>query len=119
MTNEEILKGNKLIKEFLIKNSTDSGFKDDDILYFHLSWDLLMSVVEVIESDVTTVKAFTIAYNGLPRQRGHECYSCEILPVEENAFNTMFYTSFSKIECVWFVVVKYIKWYNEQVNQNA
>jgi hypothetical protein len=101
MTQKEILKGNKLIAEFMGLYSYGVlnpvyAYNDDDYLacnhyelkelIYHSSWDWLMPVVEKIGNIPEHGYVFKRSLDG-----------------------GLFY----KIESVWLAVVEFIKWYNQ------
>lgn len=102
MTPEEIIEGNRLIAEFMVERS--------DLLFitfsskYHKLWDWLMPVVEKIES------------------MGHPCKIClshtEFLHCHSDTMSiTWPMAGTSKIESVYDAVLTFIKWYNNQTNQ--
>ena len=89
---KNIIENNKLIAEFLVNND----YLTINDLKYHEDWNLLMEVVEKIES----IKGVQIFINGI---------SCEIMfksKVISKHSNT-------KIEAVYNACVTFIDWYNE------
>lgn len=126
MTEEQITEGNKLISEFMggkmIVDDWDGisliRFPDESIkhlgtLKYHSSWDQLMEAVEKIES----IRIPQFAYGLELTMRGKRCVAITNVSSGKDIVNVgfadynenVFYT---KIEGVWLVVVKFIKWYN-------
>ena len=119
MTQEEIDNGNGLIRTFdnplmKIKDGWVVVGDDDEKIYpirsvkYHSDWNMLMPVVEKIESMGNTIveigkkhcRIQPILYN-----KERDCMQWEMM--HENKKN-------SKIEAVWFSVVSFIKWHNSQ-----
>jgi len=114
MKEQEILKGNKLIAEFMElrmnaigKNTGNSDMRREYFWHFddinkrdaealpdyHSSWDWLMPVVEKIEKEHNGV---VIRYE-----------SCELPIIIERV------TGNTKIEATWIAIIKFIEWYNK------
>ena len=112
MTQEEIIAGNKLIAEFMglsycEKYRYEGWYKnhehnhricDFDGLKYHTSWDWLMPVVEKIEKMNTTVVI--------------EGIMCEI-KTHSIGFDMTASDERSKILAVYYAVIEFIKWYND------
>lgn len=112
---EEILKGNKLIAEFMdykiIKNRfekersyTYNGDKHETSLsikevYYNSSWDWLMPVVEKIE------KNFEVTISDI---------FCKIILSDGEGYATGIIKkdAETKIKATWMAVVCFVKWYN-------
>lgn len=110
---------NKIIAEFM-------GIEFADSLKYHESWNLLMPVVEKIEKIFKTkdrIPSFKISaqsvwfylpdhsvkiqFESEPTPTAfYEVAGCYSEAVEKVKFDT-------KIEAVYYVVVKFIEWYNE------
>ena len=78
-------------------------------LFYHSSWDWLMSVVEKIEKDywVTIVTRLTKT-------------SCAVHKPHKGFEQISRGDSFSKIHAIWLMVVSFIKWYNScQKEENS
>lgn len=133
MTQEEILKGNKLIATFmngfLIKDSSnlddDKGRKywqfpgaviwSQDEFKYHYSFDWLMQVVEKIEkTKANCYDAFSVRIiRKFCSIEGHENGKSDGL-----IYQTPFRQEHnSKIETVWQAVIGFIKYYNAQPPQ--
>jgi hypothetical protein len=112
MKQEEITQNNKLIAEFMGPDSLNVKIGNTEIyphlilselgvdaLIFHTSWDWLMSVVEKINKrDWVTIKAD----------------ECKIHPLDIDDFKEIVVNEQKDlITAVFYAVVKYIKWYNE------
>lgn len=141
MTQEEILKGNKLIAEFMIDNinfrvhqpiygsylyyqkhvneydtwvtlSSSTNKNETPGFYFHSSWNWLMSIVEKIESILDEYHG----YFGVHIVSN----SCTIQAtnfrpdkkIPDPPHYFATYTMNSKIESAWYAIVEFIKWYN-------
>jgi hypothetical protein len=117
MTQEEIVKGNKLISEFMgyrINFQDDIPFVTlDKILFdeyvavsnwakYNSSWDWLMPVVERIES-------FGYYFFMFPNNESHISKYTSIVGKSISQIQLT-----SKLESVWYVVVEFIKWYNKE-----
>ena len=100
MTQEEILEGNELIAKFIGRNK--SYDERDRIYHYDTSWDWLMPVVEKIESlgwDIEIIKnSCAIRCGNKPNRFFETLTICDL-----------------KMEAVWSSIVKFIKWYNQQV----
>lgn len=131
MTQDEIVKGNKLIAEFMgyvfWKHSSDSRFpkgfwskpgcKMAELIFDH-DWNELMSVVEKISNI-----HYPDYYNGRPRdhEQEHEYDDCAyprtfgMRDAEGNymvRFNAdQLHTAPTFIEAVWLAVTSFIQWY--------
>lgn len=115
MSSEEIIEGNKLIREFM-KHGYMSVRLDYD-----RSWDDLMPVVEKIESlgFWISISADTVdmGWKHLVDDNGNDLYPS--FPDIFFDWNTNYYqsakaTANSKINAVWLAIVEFIKWYNTQ-----
>lgn len=110
MTQEEILKGNKLIAEFMGNKFTHcSSIK---CVKYHSSWDWLMPVVEKIE---TFPFITTIITSGCRISMWEESVPYEWINVDFEdiySFGGKYYVR-TKIEATWLTVVEFIKWYNK------
>lgn len=134
MENKEIIEGNKLIAEFMeVKNvreytlnekhkcliiSDDDGFieyvEGINFLSYNDSWNSLMPVVEKIEK-----LGFDSRIHGNNSDDG---YLCDFLESNTNNEISCFVTwqdsGGTKIQATYKAVVKFIKWYNENKNNN-
>jgi len=133
MTKEEILEGNKLIAEFLglektnvedcydvcsyLENNPNSTLPCSvpwtEGLYFHMSWDWLMPVVEKIESISIKDKLYCefLMLNGTNVSiRARDYHDGSVLFESLGCFNKTLKT---KIEAVYKSVVDFIKWNNK------
>lgn len=129
MTQEEIEEGNKLIAEFMgfkmvyhqgelakgIKKELWRRFPDEDDslpmgslsisqFRYHYSWDMLMPVVEKIESMGYQVNITNYGCNIQEYEKAYKEYS-NISVAEDGALN--------KITNVYKAVVQFIKYYND------
>ena len=118
MTPEEILKGNRLIAEFMdldvlygdyvLHESAEKGKATK--MKYHSSWDWLMPVVDKIESLTDGTKtclywfeitpSFVLLYSHPQLEKIPDFE----IKVENN----------NKLEAVWNGVVRFIEWYNQQ-----
>jgi len=126
LTTDEILEGNKLIAEFMgvtLEGSERNGFwlVGDGVLTaftqhlgYHASWDWTMPVADRINS---MGKAFSLAvfksYVSLTVEKGGKFYKdfsfshAEYITAEQTGKEAMFK-----------LLVKFVKWQNEQVRNN-
>lgn len=133
MSEQEIVKGNKLIAEFIGLEKNDFGYwinKDylfnsqlkllDFELKFHSSWDWLMPVVEKIENtkpfySVSNNAGFWYNDETDTVDRNKLQYLCIISDksyrIIINSAN-YFPERDNKLVATWFAVVEFIKWYN-------
>jgi hypothetical protein len=121
MENNEIIKGNKLIAEFMGYKyyphpAKDSGWRKEKghlklhgyflcrtnkQLEYHSSWDWLMPVVEKISETYTVniqsypVMGFDVRFN-------------------EGTYRRAYSENESAIKAVWTAVIKFIEWYNQK-----
>lgn len=122
MTQEEIIKGNKLIAIFMRGKyhiATEGHNEDDEILFptsptifesmlqrsverlkYHIDWNWLMPVVEKIDH-----KGYDVFINGL---------YCRISDCGQSDFELESGEVKTSIEAVWETVVEFIKWFNQQ-----
>ncbi len=105
MTAEEVLKGNKLIAEFMGK-PTGIGISIGTFNYYHFSWSQLMPVVEKLCKTELTYANVDEKYTKYPRTFG-------MLDDEGNFMvrlncASVFHAS-TLIEATWLAVVDYIK----------
>jgi hypothetical protein len=116
MTDQEILEGNKLIAEFMgVKIGVDKyswrpGCIDpleERHLAYHEEWGWLMPVVEKIE-EIHHVKEGH--YLNVRISQGY--IQIEGCPGERIFVNTSI--AGSKKKAIWYAVVDFIKWYNQQ-----
>jgi hypothetical protein len=99
MTQEEILEGNKLIAEFMGLPVHEEYFRGIDACKYHSDWNLLMPIVEKIES---LGYSFEI-----------ELFSCYV--IDSKTLSTIIECHYnSKIKSTYQAVVEFIKWYNQQ-----
>ncbi len=97
MKEKEIINSNKLIAEFMGKNT---NLRFIDPYGYHCSWDWIMPVVEKIESI-----GYPVTIN---------CHkSCYINITSKDASHIMVDFAETKIEAVYNAVVEFIKWFNE------
>lgn len=121
MTKQEILISNKLIAEFMggkmivtdyhginIIEFPDKSTKDLHGLKYHNSWDVLMTVVEKIES---LTFGNTTQFNVVIDKRGC-CITQYFYGGEHQRWQTGLYNSLNKIESAWTCVISFIKWFN-------
>lgn len=116
MSNEEILKANKSICDFMglptminsrgyliIKPETGLEF---DYVNYHLSWDKLMCVVDRIETELMTTVVILKD-------------KCQITKFNEKSIPEFAKTveANSKIKATWLCVVEYVNWHNKTVSQ--
>lgn len=107
MTQQEINEGNILIENFFYPASIQR--KPEDCCEYHNCWDILMPIVEKIESLPNTSVYFSKTHLGIHRIE---------ISVEKPTYSysgmqkTIFIQSKSKIEGVYEAVVEFIKWYN-------
>lgn len=129
MTQEEIIKGNNLIAEFMEyeiagtdgdtsavlayyfpdNHPTHAGMVSADSLLFNSSWDWLMPVVEKIEKDRNCI---IIDGTSCHIDSNDGQYSETNCCTMNNRFETDKDTE-SKIESTWMAVVEFINWYNK------
>lgn len=120
MTEQEIIKGNKLIHEFISplsytdgKKSMNNNYLKTKKLKYHSSWDWLMPVVEKIEGIYPFFTKYSSSFSVVISDK--ECY------IEYSGYEagTLIETiqGNSKKEATWLAVVEFIKWYNEE-NKN-
>lgn len=117
-------KNNKLIADFMCIKTFDKsngisglwccGSYSDEFVKYDCSWDWLMPVVDKIESlNETETSKEIVDINShnvrtWPTEKKNEIIAgCYRNSPEEVKFN-------SKIEACYYVVVKFIKWYNKQ-----
>lgn len=139
MTEQEIIKDNKLIAEFMgailitPKNTElEPYYREFDIegllrrdtlvkvLKYHTSWNRLMPVVEKIESlfySVSNQAEFwyddetdTVNHSRIQYICSISNRSCNIIINSANYYHERL----SKITATWYAVVEFIKWYNTQ-----
>ena len=105
MTAQQIKDGNKMIAEFMRMKITEVVYERNERIIidkefcFNNFWDLLMPVVEKIER---MDGHFTIGTNKI------ECQFQDFRGSSKVGFG------YTKIQCVWEVIVEFIKWYNTQ-----
>jgi hypothetical protein len=109
MKNKEIIEGNKLIAEFM---GVGKEYKFKNILAtdYHNSWDWLMPVVDKISSLGYTV---VIEFHQNPELCNISIQDNETYEYIANDCEDFDYTIDSNIHMVWFEIVNFIKWYNE------
>jgi len=136
MTKQKIIKGNKLIAEFMYPNLDEEiklgeietngapdlwvkgilYYKDYSRLEYHTNWNWLMQVVDKIEhlyEDETSSPIFDINSHyskftvGYPQHKFKQWIIGAYLTSPEKI------KADSKIEATWMVVVEFIKWYNK------
>lgn len=110
---EDIIKGNKLIAEFVkLERRGQTYYYEDDTcdnnkLLYHTSWDWLMPVVEKIEktwinganSTLLTEGDIVQIYHG--REHDSKDFATGILRGERK-------------KTLWLAVIEFINWYNKQ-----
>lgn len=122
MTEQEILECNCLIAKFM---KVDYSGKEKCLKY-HSSWDWLMLVVSEIENIGSIVEIHGTRH-AFEKINLHYCrlhYSVFNTVTDKYVtdevvlfkYNTEF--NISKINCVYKAVVEFIKWYNQQNNNN-
>lgn len=111
MENKEIIDGNKLIAEFMglkdvmsFREQIGNGFCSPVDMKYHTSWDWLMIVVEKIES----LGYYT---NILSADNNNKSHTMHITRINEQEQYSLWHDS--KIHAVYYAVVEFIKWYNE------
>ena len=126
MTDKEILEGNKLIALFmeawfnpdcLFNDIKGTWFIDgigkrcaDGCLKFHTSWDWIMPVVEKIEKLGNGNRYELVNFQIV---RNFSCVS--VANVGENLYGLdKNIICLTKIESVYYSVIEFIKWYNQQ-----
>ena len=120
MTNEEIIKGNKLIAEFMgakmivddwdgisLIRFPDESTKHLGALKYNSSWDQLMEAVEKIEKNCWIIITTRVSKTTCAIYQPYKEF--EIISRGDSE---------SKIEAVWVAVVEFIKWYNEKNKNN-
>ncbi len=90
--------GNKLIADFMGKPTHIMP----QLLKYHTSWDWLMPVVEKIFMQRLIVEDFVITPG-----------KAYIIVKGAGKFNSPFNPCYTTIQEVWYVVVKFIEWYNK------
>jgi hypothetical protein len=121
MTAQEVLKGNKLIAEFIEYPGDGKGMYFDQLnqlvspeyLPYHRDWNWLMGVVEKIESVMDVYHGrfgVHIVSNGCTIQSTR--FRSDEISEPPHYFSSI--TLPSKIESTWVAVVEFIKWYNIQ-----
>lgn len=120
MTQEEIIKGNKLIAEFNGKGNY-SYYGHSIELYgtphypknkikYHISWDWLMPVVEKIIKEYMT--DYYNEYDmGIPN-------SYYVAIGSDGKYSSQGISKNSLIEATWLSVIEFIKWYNKNKEIN-
>lgn len=112
MIQDQIREGNKLIAEFMSQplNSTQVTFSNprkevivDRSFKYNVSWDWLMPVIEKIEQQGCIVEIWLSLGKGCRIQKPQSKTQSWHVVMESN----------STIEAVYFSVVEFIKWYNE------
>lgn len=107
MKTQEIIEGNKLIKQFMeIDVFTYGSWKQDQLTEgkYHSSWDWLMPVVlkiNTMDNFDYSVKIFTMDCQ-IENSKGEIIARCECK-----------YNPDELINSVWEAVVEFIKWYNQ------
>jgi len=116
-----VLNGNKLIRKFELKIDDNKFFIDKYDLKYHKSWDWLMQIVEKIEylyEDESTLPKINI--------NSHYCEFSLYLE-QKDTFRAIAgcipespekVIMKSKLEAVYYVVIKFIEWYNENNKSN-
>lgn len=137
MNAKEIIKGNKLIAEFMglkpfntgdkwalghnschcceiTEEKTMNGFAS--IAKYHSSWDWLMPVVEKIESMFYFFNSAPFIDDEMDELSGE--YFCVVIQRRTTNLNLPYFIDItgcsSKKEATWKAVVEFIKWYNEK-----
>lgn len=108
MTEQEIIEGNKLIDIFMDNWLVSRGFSETELNY-HSDWNLLMPVVEKIES----IESFVVSFNreGVFIQNGFEGQEqYKLITMLPWDLRHTSHKEYSKIEYVWLAVVEFIKW---------
>jgi hypothetical protein len=112
MNKDEISKNNRLVVGFMNGNIKNTDFYGDfNQCKYNSSWDLLMPVVEKIESIKDDYHGrFQVFINS------NQCIiqSINIFKKRKNDYYFNEYTLGSKIESTYMAVVKFIEWYNKQ-----
>lgn len=122
MSEQEILKGNKLIAEFLgiekkIYGETGITYYIDNIPYqlfklkYHSSWDWLMPVVEKIEK-LSTISFECKYYDPDYKREDYEVKSFYFIYSYSSQNKKFIANSNNKLEAYWLAVVEFIKYYN-------
>ena len=105
MTREEIIKGNKLIAEFMGENHHLKNMQ------FHSSWGWLMPVVQKI---ATLGFKVTLEFEEKPYLNSISIQEISTGEYIEEDYEDMDYEIESDIHLVWFNVVNFIKWKLQQ-----
>lgn len=126
LTREERIKGNILISEYMGLLSSPSGhiypvgrgWCNSDILRYHEDWNWLMAVVGKIEKEKVVLiggddeHTFDVWIN----EDG-----CSVEEETHNSMGTLFterkVDGENKIDSVWRAVVKFVHWYNKNVEK--
>lgn len=139
MTQEETIRGNKLIAEFMgaeVKNETycfhfgnpayeiqieEMSFESVKRLRYQSSWDWLMPVVEKIESLWISGEQSSVTIRRNFVEIVHEVgynnidYAKNSNLRKDNELGGAFHTNnYTKIENTYKMVIEFIKWYNTQ-----
>lgn len=104
MTKEEILKGNKLIAEFMMKGNSEIYIPE-----YHHSWNWLMPVVEKIQhlegnNKISVNIDFQI----------HLLGAVELWLDNKRVFGMTAFEVGTLIDAVYEGVIQFIKWYNKE-----
>jgi|ERR1039457_971527 hypothetical protein len=103
MTEENILEGNYLIAKFCGAIGTENYIRNSYNRY-HVSWDMLMPVVEKIEHEITPIEILDT--------------QCKIGRTIYNREEILISSDTSKIEATYFAVIEFIKCCNEYKKPN-
>ena len=110
--NIEIIRGNKIIAEFM-GDINLTKVKDDRIvpydINYNILWDNLIPVVERIEGFNIDLNISVVIKNN----------KCEIYRHKNSPYEycIIVLESESKIKATWLAVIEFIKWYNQNNNQ--
>jgi hypothetical protein len=111
---EEIIEGNYLIAKFM--GYTYPSVDDEIFLYNHAAghnynedWNLLMLIVEKIESMGTIIEIWMSLGKGCRITKGSFKEPIKTIATTE---------SNSTIEAVWLAVIEFIKWYRPELANN-
>lgn len=122
MIQKEINTGNELIARFMGGKSRKivfCMFSEDNYvtwsqLKYHCDWNLLMPVIEKIESypmNGKSVTEYCKVYISKHNEIGKDFFYCNIFANEDLQFSNE--SKDSKIESIWKSVIEFIKWKNK------